>query len=671
MGIPTSFLGALLFLPGLGVSINMISMFAFIIALGIVVDDAIVAGENIYEYRSRGMSFVKAAVLGARDVAVPVAFSILTNVAAFLPLCFVPGVMGKVWKVIPFVVITVFLISWVESILILPAHLAHNPGTRTGRLRGIHERFGSMVSRFITRVFGPFLDACLRLRWLTVAVCVAVLTVVVAYVASGRIGIILMPRVESDRACVTAVLPYGSPHEKAVAVQETLVKAVQTVAAQNGGERLIKGVSSLIDENEVDVRAHLTEPGVRPLSTGEVAALWRREVGRIPGLESLRFESDRGGPGSGHGLTVELAHRDIAVLERAGADLAERLSRFPTVKDVDDGLTPGKQQLDFSITPEGESMGLTSNEVACQVRNAFYGTTALTLQRGRNEVTVRVRLPEAERAGEFDVEELLLSTPSGTYIPLLQAANLTRGRSYTSIARRDARRTTTVAADVVPIGETNRVTAALNTSILPQLARDYPGLSYGYQGRQADMQESLGALINGFVLALMAIYFLLAIPFKSYSQPLIVMAAIPFGIVGAVLGHLLMGYNLSVMSMMGMLALSGVVVNDSLVLIDYANRERLEGRGAFDAIHAAGLRRFRPIVLTTLTTFGGLTPMILETSMQARFMIPMAISLGFGVLFATFITLALVPSLYLIIEDVKALVARENTAVTIVPSRRA
>jgi len=388
--------------------------------------------------------------------------------------------------------------------------------------------------------------------------------------------------------------------------------------------------------------------------------LWREQTGPLPGLESLKFQSDRGGPGSGAALTVELSHRDIDVLDRASAALAERLAEFPNVKDIDDGYTPGKRQLSFRLTAEGRSLGLTSQEVARQVRNAFYGAEALRQQRGRSEVKVVVRLPEVERASEYGVESLMIATPAGTFVPLRQVAEVERGRAYTTIRRRDGRRTVTVTADVEPIGETGRIQAALDQTILPELVRDYPGLTHGYEGRQADMKESMQSLVGGFALAVLAIYFLLAIPFRSYTQPLIVMISIPFGIVGAVLGHLIMGYNLSVMSMMGIVALSGVVVNDSLVLIDYANHQRQAGAGPREAVRNAGVRRFRPILLTTLTTFGGLSPMIFETSRQARFMIPMALSLGYGILFATVISLVLVPCLYVMVEDALSLVRGER-----------
>jgi len=670
MGIPTSFLGGLLFLPAMGVTINMVSMFAFIVALGIVVDDAIVAGENIYEYRQRGLGFIEAAIKGARDVLVPITFSILTNIVAFLPLCFIPGFIGKVWKVIPLVVITVFTISWVESLLILPSHLAHTKSTPhskfTARLHGWQESFSRRFSDFVFNRYGPFLDRCLRWRYLTVAIGLAVLTIVLGLVLGGWIGRTSMPRIESDRAVVTAVLPYGSPLSQTTAVRNRLVATANELAEKNGGESLVEGVFALIKSNAVEVSVFLTAPDVRPLSTTKFTQLWRDQVGQIPGLESLQFESDRGGPGSGAALTVEISHRDIGVLEQASATLAEKLAEFPNVKDIDDGYTPGKQQLDFQLKPEGRSLGLTSQEVARQVRYAFYGAEALRQQRGRNEIRVMVRLTESERVSEYDIEQLLIRTPSGSDVPLMQVAEVKRGRAYTDITRRNGRRTVTVTADVEPIGQTTQVQAALDATILPQLAQDYPGLTYGYEGRQHDFRESTQSLLAGFVLAMMAIYFLLAIPFRSYIQPFIVMASIPFGIVGAVLGHLIMSllpgpaYNLSIISIMGIVALSGVVVNDSLILIDYANRRRAAGEKAGQAIRSAGMRRFRPILLTTLTTFGGLSPMIFETSRQARFLIPMAISLGYGILFATLISLILVPCLYLIVEDALHLFRVEN-----------
>jgi len=657
MGIPISFMGSLLFLPFLGVSINLISIFAFIIALGIVVDDAIIAGENIYEYQQRGMPFIEAAIQGARDVAIPVAFSILTNIAAFLPLAFVPGVMGKIWIVIPLVVITVFLLSWIEALLILPSHLAHcktskrNPVSRL--LHNWQQSFSHLTVKFIHQGYGPVLDKILHYKFFTVSLLAALFLITVGYVKSGRISMILMPRVESDRAVVTATLPFGSPISEINRVHNLLLNGIEKVAASHGDKQLLEGVSSLVDENSIEVTAYLTSPDIRPLSTRAVNKLWRNEVGTIADIKSVRYESDRGGPGRGASISVELSHRDRDVLDKASTMLAEQLMQFPSIKDVDEGHAQGKIQFDFKVNSLGANLGLSTTDVGRQIRNAFQGIIALRQQRGSDEVTVRVRFPQNQRVSEFDIESLLISTPASTFVPLNEITSTSRGRAYTSISRRNGRRTVMVSANVDPISQSSRILATLNTTLLPNLTKTFPGLNYEYKGRQADRKDSLKKLGRGFIFTLGSIYFLLAIPFRSYIQPVIVMLAIPFGMIGAVLGHLIMGYNLSLMSMMGIVALSGIVINDSLILIDYANKQKVKGVPPLEAIRLASLRRFRPVILTTLTTFGGLAPMMLETSRQARFLIPMAISLGFGIVFATIITLALIPSLYLIVEELK------------------
>jgi multidrug efflux pump subunit AcrB len=346
------------------------------------------------------------------------------------------------------------------------------------------------------------------------------------------------------------------------------------------------------------------------------------------------------------------------LLEMASADLAKALTYFPNVDDVDDGFAPGKQQIDFQVRPEARSQGLTSQAVARQVRHAFYGAEALRQQRGRNEIKVMVRLPKEERISEYNLEEMILRTPAGGELPLRSAVNVNRGRAYTDINRRDGRRIVTVTADVRPRSKAGEILAAVKADTLPTLQSRYPGLGFSFEGRQADQRKSMESLFRGLAIVLLVIYAMLAVPLNSYVQPAIIMTSIPFGIVGAVIGHMIMGYSLSVISMFGVLALTGVVINDSLVLIDAANRRRRSGLPPYASILQAALQRFRPIILTTLTTFGGLTPMIFETSRQARFLIPMAVSLGFGVLFSTLITLALVPCLYLIVEDLKSVYGR-------------
>lgn len=660
MGIPTAFLGGMLFLPAMGASLNMISMFAFIIALGIVVDDAVVAGENIHEMRQRGLPFHEAAIAGAKGVATPVGFAILTNILCFLPLMFVPGFMGKIWKVIPVVVIVVFLISWLECLLIMPAHLAHDPvGEENQRKRlGGHAKLrppARLLAWFVNRVYAPFLAKALAFRFTTIAVCVGALVAVSAYVAGGHIGMTAMPRVESDVATVTVQLPNGTSRTRVAKVRDDVVAAMDKVAEANGGDTLLIGTFVGVNQTRIRARAYLTQPGIRPLSTREVAKLWRKELGPVPGAESTKFESDRGGPGSGAALTIELSHRDTVVLDKASAALAAAVEGLDKTSDVDDGYARGKEQLSFSVTPDGEALGLTAAEVASQVRGAFYGTRALRQQRGNNEVTVLVRRAAAERSSEYDIDALLITTPAGTRVPLRQVAKRERGRAHTSINRRNGRRTISVTANVTPIGDAPQLQASLEETTLPKLVQDFPGLGYSFEGRQAWFAEGISALASGFAIALLLIYFLLAIPFKSYVQPAIVMLAIPFGLAGAVVGHMVMGFNISMLSMMGGVALSGVVVNDALVLVEYANQQRNAGYSAREAVFLAATRRFRPVILTTITTFGGMAPMIFETSRQARFLIPMAIALGFGIVFATVVTLVLVPTLYLVVEDVRDL----------------
>ncbi|WP_423823015.1 efflux RND transporter permease subunit [Salinisphaera sp. SPP-AMP-43] len=657
LGIPTSFLGAFLFLPMFGMTINMVSMFAFIIALGIVVDDAIVAGENVYEARERGAGMFEAAIIGAREVALPITFSILTNIAAFAPLLFIPGFLGNIFETIPVVVITVFVISWVEAMLIMPSHLAHGKNRRSNRLSmAIYNRqqaFSRGFSTLVSRYYQPFAAQMIHHRYLTAATGVAVLILVLAWAASGRMGFSLMPKVESDHAEASLTMPYGTPMPVMEQTRTKLRQAADDVAAQHGNDQLLKGVFATIEQNTLEMRAYLTSPGVRPISTAQFSNEWRTALGDVPGLQSAQFQSDAGGPGSGKDLTVELSARDTDMLDKAAQTLADRLADFQGVHDIDSGVAHGKQQLSFTLNDNGRSLGLTNESVGAQVRAAFYGNEALRQLRGSNEVRVMVQLPKVERDSRAAVRNLLIRTPNNTYVPLSQIASIQPTHAFTTIKRHNGQRTIDVTANVTPRSATNRIMNTLNSSVLPQLKQDYPGLATGYNGIQEDVAESMHAIFVGFVISMVLIYILLAIPFRSYIQPAIVMLAIPFGVVGAIIGHTIMGYSLSVISLFGVLALAGVVVNDSLVLIYYANTLRDEGRGAAEAVRLAAVRRFRPIILTTLTTFGGLAPMIFETSLQARFMIPMAISLGFGILFATGITLGLVPCFYVIVEDIK------------------
>ena len=679
LGIPVSFLGAMLLLPGTDVSINMISLFAFIMALGMVVDDAIVVGENIYEMRQRGVPFLTAAIKGARQIFVPVVFSVLTNMVAFAPMLFVPGFAGKIFRVIPAVIIPVFFISLVESLFILPCHLGH---TKEHRTRGAFAFFGRQQARLsqwlercIHGYYGALVRATLRWRYLTIACGFAVLILTVGFIAGGRINVSFMPNVAADFATASLRLPYGCPVEMTKAAKDRIVKAAYDVLDSGkfkklGGADLVRGVQSTIGSNirrggpgsitggrtggnSAVVRVNFKPERIEGFSTTEFAKLWRKRVGEIPGAETFTVKSDMGPGRTRAPIDVKLSHRDVPALERAATELADRLKEFAGIKDIDSGFSPGKPERDFTRTEVAEALRIDSAELGNQVRHAFYGAEALRQQRGRDEVKVMVRLPESERRSEYDIEELIIRTSEGGEIPLDEAGKVETKRAYTEINRTDGRRVMDVTADVDPaVTNAQKITAELEKSVLPEFVKRHPGLTYSMEGERRDLMESLQSLFQGFLLALLIIFAMLAVPLRSYIQPLIIMTAIPFGIVGAVLGHVIMGFNISIMSMMGIVALAGVVVNDSLVLICATNDRRTEGASAFDAVSSAGIRRFRPILLTSLTTFFGLAPMIFETSMQARFLVPMAVSLGYGVLLATSISLLLVPSLYLIVSDI-------------------
>ncbi|MBP7828462.1 MAG: efflux RND transporter permease subunit [Kiritimatiellae bacterium] len=657
MGIPTSFLGALLLLPAFDVSINMISLFAFIIAVGIVVDDAIVVGESIYYMRQKGLPFMRAAARGARMIAMPVVFSVLTNIVSFVPLLFVPGTMGLIWRNIPIIIISVFSISLVEALFILPAHLGKQKPEVRGWLWRIieypQEHLGPWLEGWVQRRYEPFLRMTTRHRYITVAIGLAVLILTVGWIRSGRMGFTFMPRVESDIVRASAVLPVGTPIEESRALLDRLLAAGDEIVAENGGPEIVRGVMAQIGYGD---------QGFGPFGAARFTDLWRQRVGAVPGVQSLTFRFTIG-PSSSRPIDVQLVHPDPAIAERAARRVADALAGFAGVVEIDDGISRGKMQLDFKLKPAARSLGLTAAELARQVRAAFYGVEVRRQQRGRDEVKVFVRFPESERRSEYNVETLVLRTPAGGEIPLGEAADVLRGRSYETIQRSDGYRVLDVTADIQErVADTQKVLAGLKAGVLADLQRDYPLLQYSLEGEQRDMRESMSGLWTGFGVAFFVLFAMLAIPFKSYIQALIILVAIPFGIVGAIVGHILMGYTLSLVSVMGIVALSGVVINDSLILIDTANEYRRQGHPVREAIHLAPIRRFRPVILTSLTTFLGLAPMIFERSLQARFMIPMALSLGFGILFSTAITLALVPALYLIIEDLKHLFGRSDDA---------
>ena len=666
MGMVISFIGGMVFMPFSGISINMISMFGFLVALGIVVDDAIVVGENIYHYRQEGYGFIEAAIKGAKDIAKPVTFSILTNIIAFVPLLFIPGTTGKFWWPLPAVVITVLAVSLLEALFILPAHLGHSKSKSSNIIGRTIEKwqqgFARQFDKFVNNYYRRFLNLALKHRYITLSAALSTLLMAGAYSYSDHMGIIMMPEVAADEIEAGVNLPVGTTPRQAAAVAEEITNSTERMFDEFNLYKVADGIKTNVrGQSFIDVEIVMKPPDERDMTSQEVIELWRDEIGDIEGVDQITFEAERGPGGWQQDISVDLSHSDIEVLEKASKAFFDEMESFEATRDVNDNYNRGKEQFDFKLLPEGRNLGLTPSDVGQQIRDAFYGALAMRQLRGTNEIEVRVKLPKEQRIDIHHLEDFVIQAPDGTEVPLMEVVKLKEGEAFTSIHRRDGRRVITVGMDVEPKSATTRVLESIQTEVLPQIRADYPGITWSFEGSQAEMRESTAVLWSGFALAMMVIYALLAVAFNSYAQPLIVMGAIPFGLFGAVVGHILLGYDLSLVSLMGVIALSGVVVNDSLIMIDFANKRRGD-RSAFQAIHEAGLRRFRPIILTTLTTFGGLTPIILETSRQATYLIPMAISLGFGIVFATGIILVIVPSLYMVLEDVKGVFRKTSAA---------
>ncbi len=696
LGIFISFCGSFFLIPILGVSLNMISLFAFILVLGIAVDDAVVVGEAIF-YHRRGDNRLEAAIVGTREVLAPVTFAVITTIIAFIPLALVPGITGKFFRNIPFIVIPVLLLSLIESVFILPAHLRHVGRTklrgRKGRKRAalnpfkklgaLQLRFSEWVERTIASQVPPIIRRLVRDRYLTVAVMFSGLVVAVSIVAGGHIKFNFFPRIEGEFANGVIELPFGAPVADTREVARLMTRSAEEVGAQLLAEgrmrprsdgampdTVFRGIEARIGSADTGafgpgqgfaatgghvgvVTVHLVPDAEREFGSAEFTARWRDQVGEVSGVDRLSFDFNDG-PSAGAKVSVQLEHTQTPPLEAAAARVAASLATYNGVFDVDDGFKVGKPQLDLVLKPAAKGLGLTERALAAQVRGAFFGAEASRQQRGRDELRVYVRLPREERDSVHAIENLLIRTPGGGEIPLHQAAYVRPGRSFTEILRVDGRRTVTVTADIDPTATTgNDIRAALARTILPEVVADTPGLTFNFSGEQEAQAEAVESLSGNLIVAMLAMYALMAVAFRSYLQPLVVLSAVPFGMFGAVIGHLIMGYDLSFLSIFGLVALSGVVVNDSLVLIDAVNQLRSEGRSLVDSVVGGVTRRVRPVILTSLTTFFGLMPIILERSNQAQWLVPMALSLGFGVLFVTGIALILVPCTYMMVDDLK------------------
>ena len=682
-GIPVAMLGTVAVFPLLDISISTVSVMAFILVLGILVDDAIVVGERVYAHEKMGEPRLQAAVDGTQEVAIPVLFGVFTTMAAFIPIISIPGSMGSFFNVMGVVVIIALLFSILESQLILPSHLAHRKTEREpgehgllNRWLALQERISSALEGIATRYYLPSVELALRWRYATLALGIVVLAVALALFSSGRMVFQFFPSVEGTHLYATLTMPEGTPVEataRAVARIEAAAERLRTeldATLAPGQPSKIRHVFSSIgatipkgstnfgataQSNIAEVALELDLPrDYAGTPTSEFADRWRQLTGSIPDAIELGFTSQAFGLGSA--IDIELYGKRFEELRSAAAELRAALQAYSGARDISDTFRAGKQEVQLELLPAARSLGLTLQDLGQQVRHAFYGYEAQRVQRGKEDIRVMVRYPEDERHSLGDLEAMRIRTADGTEVPFGSVARATLARGYTTINRVDGQRVVQVQADVDrSIRAPEEILASLMANELPRILENHPGVGYRLAGEAEQRSESMGSIVRTALLALLVIYTLLAIPLQSYLQPLVIMSVIPFGAVGAILGHLLLGKSLVFFSLLGIVALSGVVVNSSLVLVDYINRRRTPGDDLERTVSQAGAVRFRPIVLTSVTTFVGLTPMMLDTTISTHLFVPMAISLAFGVLLGTVITLFLVPCLYLALEDIHQL----------------
>jgi multidrug efflux pump subunit AcrB len=664
VGLPVCFLGTLLVMPldMIGVSINMLSLFAFILVLGIVVDDAIIMGESAYSEIDKKGHSTDNVIAGVKKVAMPATFGVLTTIAAFSPMLMVSGPFGIIWKTIGMVVIVCLVFSLIESKLILPAHLVHmnlkpyDPAKANG-FQKFRDFFSEGIKSFIHNKYAPFLEKAIRNRYTTVATFLAMLIITIGLFGGGIVRFVFFPSIPSDFMVASFELEPGSSLEQRDSVLNTLREAMHKMdekVAQDTGERVIKHAIAFDNGNlGGEIFAELTKGETRTLTDFEIQDMWREELPEIPGVKSFNINSP-GGPGGGSDLSFEFSSGDIKALRAISDELKEALDAYEGVTDINDTFSGGSEEIQLALKPQADALGITLQQLGQQVRFGFYGAEVQRIQRDDEEIKVMVRYPRAERSSIEHLENMRVRAPNGQEIPFEQVATFTVGQGFDSIIRVDGKRSVTVTAAVdKALMDPSEVTNDVIDKLMPDLLERYPNVEFQLQGNSKEQADAMLSLMKGLLFALFAIYTLLAIPLKSYSQPFIIMSVIPFGIVGAIIGHLVLGMAVSVLSICGIIALSGVVVNDSLIMVDFVNRARKEGFSLMEAAISAGTQRFRAIILTSLTTFMGLMPIVFEKSLQAQIVIPMAISLAFGILFATIITLLLVPALYLILNDLK------------------
>lgn len=704
--IPVCFLGGLMLIHFMGYSLNMISLFALIVVLGIVVDDAIVMGESIFEAQEEaqqdGTNPKDAVLRGVRAVIAPVTVGVSTTIAAFAPLYFSTGTLGQIISIVPIVVIAILFVSLIEACFILPAHLSGPGRWSKGIMRDIRRHVSKGLHFFIDHAVLPFARLCIRWRYATLAAFCGLAIITVGMFTSGTIRFIFFPAVEGDEIKITATLPEGTPYaiteatmkrieaesmavldklqQKKTEILRDRLKKEQSLAALNrlekeSGQKIYDNIIARIGEtstrggpgtfagggaanNVGQINIQLVPSDFRSESSATIENMIRERIKDLPNIEKLTMQSSL--VGEDPDIDVELTHSDENVLNSAAETLLKELKAIRGTKEVSNSYEAGKREYVFELTKQGLAVGLTPAMIGNQIRSSFFGSEVQRIQRGTDEIKVYVRYPKAARDNPASLEDMRIHLPDGRTVPLNSVAKIHQQQGYAKIETVNGRRVISVTSDVdYSITTPNDVMTEMNKNILPQLMERYPGLSYSYEGESRDQKEDLQSLGRNMMIALVLIYVLLGAQLRSYIQPFVIMTAIPFGYIGAIWGHYLLGHDITFISLFGAVALTGVVVNDSVVLMDYLNTHKEEQKsGIIEAGLAAVRRRFRPILLTTLTTCVGLLPILLETSMQAQFLIPMVISLCAGILFSTTVILLLIPCLITIIDDIKRLPSR-------------
>ena len=680
MGIPVSIAGAMAILWAIGGTINMISLFGLIMVLGIVVDDAIVVGEAIYFHRKQGEPPIKAAVEGVCEVGMPVIAAVTTSIVTLVPLFYIGGIMGKFISIMPAMVIACLAVSLLECLILLPAHLSHlpNPDSQnnnlnplTRRLEVVHRLTSSGMEWFVARIYTPLLSKALYWRYILLCIAISILLLSIGLVKGGILKFEVFPEVDGFIMTSTVEFPGGTPSDVTKQAIEQIDAALLRLAEQTktrSGDPLIEDRMAIIGQTMDgiprsgphlgSVQAILLDSKRRGIYTKDLMVQWEKEIGPIPGVQSMTFAGLETGP-PGAPIEVWLQGRDMNDILAATDDLMDRLRMFEGVYQIRSDFSPGKNEMRLELKPEARTLGLTVDDLARQIYAGYYGDEAVRLQRGRDDIRIKVRYTANERRRISDFEKIRIRTLNGHEVPLMSVADISFAPGYSTITRTDGMRRVAVSADVdTNKANANEIFSELSSNFFTQLKRQYPGLNVALQGEQKKMRESFDSLFVSYPLAILGVFIIIATMFRSYTQPFIIMFTVPFGIIGAVFGHLLLGYNLSIMSIFGIVALTGVVVNDGIVLIERVNENIAEGMSFFDAILSGGARRFRAIVLTSLSTVGGLAPLIMETDLQAKFLIPMAISMASGIAFATVLTLVLVPSLMVLLSDARILVHR-------------